>query len=92
VNGELPTPDAFRDVLCRDIASRGFAFWLPTPPDFSSLVVALGSDGAVKYVLAEVVHCTSVQHGDQTTYLVGCRFTGRVDLNGEACSIGENGS
>ena len=90
VNGQIPAPDAFHDVLCRDLACSGFSFWLPAPPDYSSLVVAFRSDGAVKHVLAEVVHSTPVQHNGQTAYLVGCRFTSRVDLNGEISGIGEN--
>ena len=93
VNGQFPAPDAFRDVQCRDLTSKGFAFWLPTPPDFSSLVVALGTDDDVKYLLAEVVHTDAIRHGDKTECLVGCRFTGRIDPDGTRCALaGDEGS
>jgi len=81
VDGRVPTAEEFRDVRCRDLNSGGLSFWLPAPPDFSSLVVALGRDDTVKYLLGEVSHTATVQVGDKTVYLVGCRFTGRLDIS-----------
>jgi diguanylate cyclase (GGDEF)-like protein len=88
VKGEFPRPEAFRDVQCRDLTSKGFSFWHPTPPDFCSLVVALGRNGDVKYLLAEVTHTDMVRRGDKTAYVVGCRFTGRIDPSGTPCALG----
>jgi diguanylate cyclase len=78
--GRVPAADEFHDVRCRDISAGGFSFWLPSPPDYSALVIALGQDSATKYLIAEVVRTTAVQHGDASVYLVGCRFTGRLNL------------
>ncbi len=87
VAGRFPAADEFREVQCRDINSGGISFWLPSPLECSSLVVALGNDDTLKYLLAEVAHTSAVQRGDKTAYLVGCRFTGRVDLDGSPCLV-----
>lgn len=91
VNGQFPGPEAFRDVQCRDLTSKGFSFWLPAPPDFSSLVVALGTDEDVKYLLAEVAHTDTVRVDDKTAYVVGCCFTGRIDPDGTPCELAAGG-
>jgi diguanylate cyclase len=82
VAGRAPAADEFREVQCRDLTSGGISFWLPSPPEFSSLVVALGKDGTLKHLLAEVSHTAVVRNGDKTVCLVGCRFTERLDLDG----------
>lgn len=91
VNGEFPAPDAFREVQCRDLTSKGLSFWLPGPPDFSALVVALGVGDDVKYLLAEVAHTKMVRQGDETACVVGCRFTGRIAPSGTKSSLGVEG-
>jgi diguanylate cyclase len=78
--GEFPTADQFREVRCRDLNANGIAFWLPSPPEDTSLVVALGQDDKIQYLLAEVSHTAAVARGNKTVYLVGCRFKGKVDL------------
>lgn len=77
-DGRVPAADEFREVHCRDLSSGGFSFWLPSPPDYSSLVVALGQNGSLSYLSAEIIHTTAVERGDTSVYLVGCRFTGRL--------------
>jgi diguanylate cyclase (GGDEF)-like protein len=77
-DGRVPAADEFQDVRCRDISAGGFSFWLPSPPDYSSLVIALGQDSTTKYLIAEVVRTLAVDRGNAALYLVGCRFTGRL--------------
>jgi hypothetical protein len=67
----LPGPEAYRDVRCFDLSASGFSYLSPTPPEGSSLVVALGSQPNLTYLTAEVAHITPLT-------LVGCRFTGRL--------------
>jgi diguanylate cyclase len=84
VDGRFPAAETFREVQCRDLTSSGFSFWLPAPPDFKSMVVALGTDGNVRYLTAEVAHATKMQQDGSVAYLVGGRFTGRIEPNGAA--------
>jgi diguanylate cyclase (GGDEF)-like protein len=80
VAGRAPAAEDFHDVQCRDLSSSGISFWMRSPPEFSSLVLALAGGDAVKYLVAEVMRTVPVRHGDKTVYIVGCRFTGRLDL------------
>lgn len=80
VNGQLPSPNMFYAVQCRDLTSGGLSFWLPNPPEFSTLVVALGGEENVKHLTAEVVHTTKIERDGKSMYLVGCRFLGRVEI------------
>lgn len=89
LGGRLPTADDFYDVQCRDLNSGGISFWLPSPPEYSSLVVALGKDDERKYLLADVAHTAAVQRGETTLFLVGCRFTREVDLDAATSLISE---
>jgi hypothetical protein len=79
IAGRVPVAEDFRDVRCRDLSASGVSFWLLSPPEFSSIVVALGEAGTVKYLIAEVVRTVPVRHDDKTIYIVGCRFKGRLD-------------
>jgi diguanylate cyclase len=81
-DGQFPPPETFREVQCRDLAAGGFSFWLPAPPDFSSMVLALSTGGEVEYLTAEAAHTTKVERDGDVSFLVGARFTGRIEPNG----------
>lgn len=69
--------EAFREVQCRDISAGGFSFILDEAPNFSEVIVALGTPPNVTYVRAAIMH---VGKGSPTpsSYLVGCRFAERL--------------
>jgi diguanylate cyclase (GGDEF)-like protein len=84
VDGRFPSPDTFREIQCRDLTAGGLSFLLPAPPEFTLMVVALVTDENVKYLTAEVAHTTKMQQDGSVAYLVGGRFTGRIEPNGAA--------
>ncbi|HVX62073.1 MAG TPA: diguanylate cyclase [Pirellulales bacterium] len=81
--GQMPTREMFRQVPCHDISAGGFSFLSPDPPDFEQFVVALGVPPNVTYLTAKVVHTTVTDSGPVPMFLVGCRFTGRINLDAE---------
>ncbi|GAB6167082.1 hypothetical protein JCM19992_30820 [Thermostilla marina] len=78
--GVIPSRRRFFEVRCRDISAGGISFLLESPPEFESLVVALGHPPAESFFTARVVRVQECREGDKTWILVGCRFTGRVYL------------
>ena len=56
----FPDEGEFIEVQCHDLTRAGFSFFLPNPPDFSSLIVAFHSPCEVIYVAAEVSYSSSV--------------------------------
>jgi len=78
--GRLPQPDAFLSVQCRDLSGSGISFYWNGPPDFSELVVALGTPPRLTFVLSRVVWFAPVAGSGRTAFLVGCRFLRRVNL------------
>lgn len=56
----LPDESEFIEVQCHDLTGRGFSFFLPSPPDFDSLVAAFGTPPQVIYLAARVLHSTHV--------------------------------
>jgi len=76
----MPLADDFFPVECRDISAGGIAFYLNRQPEFKALVVGLGRPPKVTYFTAEVIHFEKVEHRGQERYLLGCHFTGRVNM------------
>ena len=56
----VPDESEFVPVRCNDLTRNGFSFFLPTQPDFHSLVAAFGNPSEVIYVAAEVSHYSDV--------------------------------
>lgn len=56
----LPEDHEFVEVRCHDLTQAGFSFFLPTRPEFSTLVAAFGTPPELIYMAAEVRHCESV--------------------------------
>ncbi len=79
-NGQIPTRRHFATVECRDISAGGIAFVLDTVPDFTDLVVALGRSPQLTHFTATVARTCEIDDEGRKRYLVGCRFTGRINL------------
>ena len=78
-NGRMPPLRMFRRVKCIDISAGGFSFLSTSRPPEGDFVVALGSPPVVINVAAQVVHVTPTDYEGQPAYVVGCRYTGRLD-------------
>jgi hypothetical protein len=91
VDGQWPAPGAFRQVRCHDISPGGIAFLLPKLPEYKSIVVALGIAPNVTYLAARITHTNTFQADGQPMFLIGCRFTGRLERrpNGDAPTVTE---
>lgn len=83
VEGKLPALSEFYQVQCHDISPTGFSYLLSKPADHQSIVVALGSPPNVTYLTARVMHSTMTHSGGAPMFLIGCRFTGRIEPQGE---------
>jgi hypothetical protein len=77
---ESQTPDAsmFLPVRCRDISTRGIAFFLPTLPVTQFCTVALTQAEKTIYVRCRVAH-ESPSGNLNGEWLVGCQFLDRSD-------------
>jgi len=58
--GGFPGDSEFFQVRCHDLSEGGFSFFLPRPPEFTSLVAAFGSPPEMIYVGADVSHSANV--------------------------------
>jgi PAS domain S-box-containing protein len=45
----MPGREEFQEVVCEDISAGGISFYLPTAPEFTNLVVALGKPPMLTY-------------------------------------------
>lgn len=79
-HGRLPSHEDFFDAVCENISGGGIAFYLNRAPDFQDLVVALGQPPNLTHFSARVVRVAETLYDGKQAYLVGCRFTGRVQL------------
>ncbi|MBI3468664.1 MAG: diguanylate cyclase [Planctomycetes bacterium] len=77
--GRFPAPDMFREVQCQDLAAGGCSFLLPDAPDCDAYIVALGIEPNCTYVVAEVLHARRDFSKSPPVFVVGCRFTGRIE-------------
>lgn len=71
------------EVRCHDIGPQGISFFLNKRPDFGRLVVSLGTAEAPLLMMAEVMYSKAVYIHNDARYLVGCRFTGRVEQSSD---------
>jgi len=75
---QIPATSMFVPVRCRDISTRGIAFFLPTLPvaQFCTLAITKGEKDI--YVRCRVIRiCPSDDSGSE--WLVGCQFLERSD-------------
>ena len=80
IDGRMPTPAMFQAVQCFDISSSGFSYLLDGPAEHQALIVALGVPPDITYLTARVEHSTMKQEQPSPLYLIGCRFTGRIEV------------
>jgi PAS domain S-box-containing protein len=78
VDGELPRPEQFVEIDCKDIGVGGFSYVAPAPPQSESLVVELGNPPEVTRMIAQIAHVTRVELDGTKQYLIGCSYSGRV--------------
>ena len=70
-----------RTVRCHDISVHGISFFWPEEPEFNRLVISLGTDENPVHMLADVMQSKTVYVHDEIRTLVGCRFTGRHQMD-----------
>ena len=87
LDGKLPALTEFFQVQCHDISPTGFSYLLAKPAEQQSIVVALGSPPNVTYLTARVMHSTMTHSGNMPMFLIGCRFTGRIERQGESLEM-----
>jgi len=75
---KLPDQSQFIRVQCQDLSAGGFSYLVPEAPDYQHLIVALGAV-PFTFLIAQVMRHATVVHGDASEFLVGCRFTGRIE-------------
>ncbi len=80
VDGKLPSIQDFFEVRCRDIAAGGFSFLTSEEVEHQEFVAAFGAPPALTYLTAKVRHVTRVDINGQAMMIVGCSYTGRVEL------------
>ena len=82
--GKLPDEGAYRQVLCHDLSARGISFLFDEPPDFQLMVVRLGKQADVRYMVARVVNILTVGDKQRPQYRVGCSFVERLEADGSS--------
>ena len=65
-------------VECFDVSTGGVSFLLDYMPDFSDILVVLGTQPHVTTLLARIIRVSPTTVEGRSTYLVGCRFTRRA--------------
>lgn len=78
-DGRVPDPDEFVNTQCNDIAAGGFSFLCEKPPAADVFVVALGMPPRITYLMAQIRHVTRIEQDGRPVFVVGCKYTDRVD-------------
>ena len=73
-------------VWCHDISVTGISFFWPDQPQFERLIISVGQPDRPILMQAQVMQSKVVYMLGDVRYLLGCRFTGRLDspATGEA--------
>lgn len=86
---QVPELSEFREVVCQDLSAGGFSYLSDVTPATETLAVELGQAPVLIYVTARVIHVSEVRTDGERQYLIGCRFTGRLEsLSDEAAASG----
>lgn len=75
---KFPPPEAFRRVMCRDIARSGISFFSTTVPVTDDLIISLGVPPDVTFVVLRVVNHRLTTLDGVTGYTIGCTLAARV--------------
>jgi len=76
---KLPAKSHFFEVICQDISAGGFSFHLDMRPEFTRVVVGLGQLPRLTFFTADIVRVVEDEVDGRAQFLVGCRFTGRIE-------------
>ena len=74
-----PRADQFFAVQCRDISAGGLSFILDSQPQYKHIVVELGTAPHTIHMGAEIVRVVPTKEDGEPRYLIGCRFSGRME-------------
>ena len=75
---EMPGPEEFTEVFCRDISRGGISFYAEEEPRHPTIMFELGTYPNKRFLVAKVVHITPTEADAKAKYVVGCQFVGRV--------------
>jgi hypothetical protein len=78
IGGQMPWPEDFIEVECRDISQSGISLFLKRPPGYKELVICLGPDDSQIQMLAQVVRVQELESDDRHGFAVGCQFLRRM--------------
>ena len=78
IDGQMPPDANFSRVRCVDISQAGMAFYQEHRPTCNEVVVGLGIEPNVVFLLARVVHVEMIELCGNLVFRVGCEFTGRA--------------
>ena len=74
----FPPDSAYREIDCRNVSRKGFAFFCFVKPMFSFVVVKLRGTESDIFVSARVVRFQQLSVGK---YIVGCQFLQRLKVD-----------
>jgi hypothetical protein len=77
--GQNVTRDTIQVVRCKDRAACGFSFYSHARPDYQHVAEILGPHFKPVAYHAEVIHVTPAELEGQAVWVVGCRYTGRIE-------------
>jgi len=88
-----PAPHLIKTVRCHEISVSGISFFWPDEPEFSKVVISIGSRDKQVFMVAEVREHKAVYKHQQVAYLVSCQFVRRLEeltaeLNEQDCVVG----
>lgn len=75
----FPSPDAFHEVECKDISVGGISYFTHEHPGYRSLVISIGNTEAPIFMACEIVHTRVAAFEGNVGYLVGCKFSKRLE-------------
>ncbi|HVX15201.1 MAG TPA: hypothetical protein VHC22_28670 [Pirellulales bacterium] len=81
VDGRLPTADDFAPVECYELFGNGVSYYSDSPSATETVVVALGTDDEMIFMLARVMKEVSQRSSAPAGYLLECQFIRRVHEN-----------
>jgi hypothetical protein len=77
-DGTLPRGNQYQEIECNDLSASGMSFFVKELPTSKFLTITLGLEHDL-LMLAEVVNHQRWQRGRSLDFLVGCRFTKRLN-------------
>ena len=70
----------FEEATTRDLSATGISFYYSGQPTTTQFVLKLGNVPEIQYVTAKVVRYQAGLYLQQQQFLIGCQFTGRIDI------------